>query len=190
MLQDAHPNVFEPSISHTTRSARPGEAHAKDYYFVKMEDFEDLISKEGFVEHAQFGGNRYGTSREMIERLTKEGKVVILDIEMEVRYSLLLEKVERLRFDWADNSIQGVKQIKNTSLDARYVFIAPPNFEALESRLRGRGTEKEESIQKRLQQAKAELEYSKVEGVHDKIIVNDDKQKAFEELNEFIFGKE
>ncbi|OBT86352.1 hypothetical protein VE02_03794 [Pseudogymnoascus sp. 03VT05] len=167
MLQDAHPNVFEPSISHTTRNARPGEAHAKDYYFVKMEDFEDLISKEGFVEHAKFGGNRYGTSREMIERLTKEGKVVILDIEME-----------------------GVKQIKNTSLDARYVFIAPPNFEALEFRLRGRGTEKEESIQKRLEQAKAELEYSKVEGVHDKIIVNDDKQKAFEELNEFIFGKE
>ncbi|ELR09046.1 hypothetical protein GMDG_03632 [Pseudogymnoascus destructans 20631-21] len=151
MLQDAHPNVFETSISHTTRGARPGEAHEKDYYFVKMEDFEDLISKEG----------------EMIERLTKEGKVVILDIEME-----------------------GVKQIKNTTLDARYVFIAPPNFEALESRLRGRGTEKEESIQKRLQQAKAELEYSKVEGVHDKIIVNDDKQKAFEELNEFVFGKE
>lgn len=98
-----------------------------------------------------------------------------------------------LGFDWnnvADDSIQGVKQIKNTTLDARYVFIAPPNFEALESRLRGRGTEKEESIQKRLEQAKAELEYSKVEGVHDKIIVNDDKQKAFEELNEFVFGKE
>jgi guanylate kinase len=92
MLQDAHPNVFETSISHTTRGARPGEAHEKDYYyFVKLEDFEDLISKEGFVEHAQFGGNRYGTSREMIERLTKEGKVVILDIEMEVRFSLLLE---------------------------------------------------------------------------------------------------
>ncbi|KFY39620.1 hypothetical protein V495_05865 [Pseudogymnoascus sp. VKM F-4514 (FW-929)] len=163
MLQEAHPNVFETSISHTTRNARPGEAHEVDYYFVKMEDFEDLISKEGFVEHAQFGGNRYGTSRAMIERLTKEGKVVILDIEME-----------------------GVKQIKNTTLDARYVFIAPPNFEALESRLRGRGTEKEESIQKRLQQAKAELEYSKVEGVHDKIIVNDDKQKAFEELNEIM----
>lgn len=90
----------------------------------------------------------------------------------------------------ADEDIQGVKQIKNTTLDARYVFIAPPNFEALEARLRGRGTEKEESIQKRLEQAKAELEYSKVEGVHDKIIVNDDKQKAFEELNEFVFGKE
>jgi guanylate kinase len=89
MLQDAHPNTFATSISHTTRSARPGEADAVDYYFVKMEDFEDLIAKEGFVEHAQFGGNRYGTSREMIERLTQEGKVVILDIEMEVRIALL-----------------------------------------------------------------------------------------------------
>lgn len=90
---------------------------------------------------------------------------------------------------WADRK-QGVKQIKKTNLDARYVFIAPPNFEALEARLRGRGTEKEESIQKRLLQAKTELEYSKVEGVHDKIIVNDDKEKAFKELEEFVFGKQ
>jgi guanylate kinase len=83
-----------------------------------------------------------------------------------------------------------VKQIKKTTLDARYVFIAPPNFEALEARLRGRGTENEESIQKRLTQARAELEYSTTEGVHDKIIVNDDKQRAFEELDEFVYGKE
>ena len=75
-------------------------------------------------------------------------------------------------------------------MDARYVFIAPPSFDALESRLRGRGTEKEESIQKRLQQAKLELDYSKTEGVHDAIIVNDDKEAAYRELEAFIFGKE
>ncbi len=74
-------------------------------------------------------------------------------------------------------------------MDARYVFIAPPSHEALESRLRGRGTEREESIQKRLQQAKLELEYSKTEGVHDIIIVNDDKERAYQELEDFIFGK-
>ena len=85
--------------------------------------------------------------------------------------------------------MQGVKQVKQTGYDARYVFIAPPSFEALESRLRGRGTEKEESIQKRLAQAKLELEYSKTKGVHDLIIVNDDLQKAYEELETFIFGK-
>ncbi len=86
--------------------------------------------------------------------------------------------------------IQGVKQVKQAGVDARYVFISPPSFDALESRLRGRGTEKEESIQKRLQQAKLELEYSKTEGVHDTIIVNDDKEEAYRQLEAFIFGKE
>jgi guanylate kinase len=86
--------------------------------------------------------------------------------------------------------MQGVKQVKQAGVDARYVFIAPPNFEALESRLRGRGTEREGSIQKRLQQAKLELEYSKTEGAHDTIIVNDDKEEAYRELEAFIFRKE
>ncbi len=85
MLQDAHPNAFQTSISHTTRGPRPGEADKVDYYFVTMQEFEDLIAQEGFVEHAKFGGNRYGTSKLMIEDLQKEGKIVILDIEMEVR---------------------------------------------------------------------------------------------------------
>lgn len=85
--------------------------------------------------------------------------------------------------------MKGVKQIKKAGLDARYVFIAPPNFEALEVRLKGRGTETEESIQKRLTQAKAELEFSKAEGVHDQIIVNDDKERAFKELDAFVFGE-
>lgn len=83
-----------------------------------------------------------------------------------------------------------MKQVKQTGYDARYVFIAPPSFEALESRLRGRGTEKEESIQKRLAQAKLELEFSEKDGVHDVIIVNDDKEKAYKELEMFIFGNE
>lgn len=87
---------------------------------------------------------------------------------------------------------QGVKQIKSlpstATLNARYIFIAPPSYSALESRLRGRGTEKEESIQKRLEQAKNELEYSKTPGVHDIIIVNDDKERACDELESFVFG--
>lgn len=83
-----------------------------------------------------------------------------------------------------------MKQVKQAGVDARYVFISPPSFEALESRLRGRGTEKEESIRKRLEQAKLELDYSKTEGVHDTIIVNDDKEVAYRELEAFIFGKD
>lgn len=98
---------------------------------------------------AQFGSNFYGTSKATIEEQSAKGKVVVLDIEME-----------------------GVKQIQASGFPARYVFIAPPSEEELEKRLRGRGTDKEEDILKRLAQAKNELAFSKT-GVHDKIIVNE-----------------
>ena len=84
--------------------------------------------------------------------------------------------------------LQGVKQIKTSSISARYVFIAPPSMSELEKRLRGRGTEKEESVQKRLLQAEKEMEYSQTEGVHDVIIVNEDLEKAYAELEKFIWG--
>ncbi len=84
MLLDRHPGCFATSISHTTRDPRPGEVRDEDYHYVTMQEFEDLIAKEGFLEHAKFGGNRYGTSRAMIEEMGRRGKVVILDIEMEV----------------------------------------------------------------------------------------------------------
>lgn len=77
--------------------------------------------------------------------------------------------------------------MKKSGIDARYIFIAPPSLQALESRLRGRGTEKEESVQKRLKQAKEELEYSNVPGVHDIIIVNDDLDTAYKELEDFVY---
>jgi len=131
-----------------------------------MEEFEKMIEEKAFVEHAKFGGNRYGTSKRTIGELTASGRVVVLDIEME-----------------------GVKQIKSSHIEARYVFIEPPSMSILEQRLRGRGTEKEESIQKRLAQARNELEYSKTEGVHDLIIVNDELEKAYSELEEFVFRK-
>ncbi|KAJ5526834.1 Guanylate kinase [Penicillium frequentans] len=119
-----------------------------------------------FVEHATFGGNHYGTSQRTISDQIAKGRVVVLDIEM-----------------------HGVKQMKaNPSIDARYIFISPPNFEALAKRLRGRGTEKDEAIQKRLAQAKAELDYADT-GAHDKIIVNDDLQVACKELEDFVFPR-
>jgi guanylate kinase len=85
MLLDRHPGTFVTSISHTTRDPRPGEVRGQDYYYVSMQEFEDLIAKGGFLEHAKFGSNRYGTSKSMIEEMGQKGKVVILDIEMEVR---------------------------------------------------------------------------------------------------------
>lgn len=160
----SHPDTFTLSVSHTTRGPRPGETDGKDYHFVPMEDFEALIAKDGFVEHAKFGGNRYGTSKATIEEQTAKGRVVVLDIEME-----------------------GVKQIKKSAIDARYIFIAPPSLEALEQRLRGRGTETEESIQKRLTQAHNELEYAKTPGVHDFVLVNDDLDEAYKKLEEYVY---
>lgn len=159
-----HPDTFTLSVSHTTRKPREGEQDGVHYHFVTMEVFEDLIAKDGFVEHAKFGSNRYGTSKATIEEQTAKGKVVVLDIEME-----------------------GVKQIKASSIEARYVFVKPPSFEILEQRLRGRGTETEDAVQKRLEQAKLELEFAKTPGVHDIIIVNDDLDKAYKELEDFVY---
>lgn len=147
LLRDRHPDTFTLSVSHTTRAPRDGEAHGTHYNFVTHDDFAELVASDGFVEHATFSGNSYGTSRQTIADQTAKDKVVVLDIEME-----------------------GVKQIKQSGMDARYVFVAPPSEDVLEQRLRGRGTEKEESVQKRLKQAKLELEYSKTPGVHDLIV--------------------
>ncbi|KAL3427662.1 Guanylate kinase [Phlyctema vagabunda] len=163
-LMTKYPDVFATTISHTTRDPRPGEQRDVDYYYISMADFEAMIERGEFVENAKFGGNRYGTSKRTIADLTKSGRLVLVEIEME-----------------------GVKQIKNSDIQARFVFIAPPSMEILESRLRGRGTEKEESVQKRLAQAQKEMEFSKEEGAHDLIIVNDDLDRALEELEGFAF---
>ncbi|KAI0384811.1 guanylate kinase [Hypomontagnella monticulosa] len=163
-LFDAHKDCFALSVSHTTRKPRAGEAHGVDYYYVSPEEFEALVQADGFVEHAKFGSNRYGTSKQTIADQTAKGRVVVLDIEME-----------------------GVKQIKKSGIEARYVFIKPPSFEELERRLRGRGTEDEDSISKRLNQAKVELDYANTPGVHDIIIVNDDVDTAYKELENYIY---
>ncbi|KAL3430563.1 guanylate kinase-domain-containing protein [Aspergillus tetrazonus] len=167
-----YPDTFGFSVSHTTRAPRPGEQHAREYYFTTKEDFLDLVSKNGFIEHAQFGGNYYGTSVQAVKDIAAKERICILDIEME-----------------------GVKQVKKTDLNARFLFLAPPSVEELERRLRSRGTETEESLQKRLMQAKNELEYAKQPGAHDKIIVNDDLESAYKELKDYIvdggnFGSE
>lgn len=117
------------------------------------------------MEHAFFSDNHYGTSKQTIKDQADKGRVVVLDIEME-----------------------GIKQMKtNSSINARYVFVKPPSFEALEARLRSRGSEDEEDIRARLAQAKSELEYAETPGVYDKIIVNDDLQRAYEKLVEFVY---
>jgi guanylate kinase len=127
MLQEKHPDTFATTISHTTRDPRPGEVRDKDYYYVTMQDFEDLIEKKGFVEHAKFGRNRYGTSRAMIDELSSKGKVVILDIEMEVRCSnpsLCLTRLPNLRADFFPHRVSS-KSRPLTSMHALSLLRRP-----------------------------------------------------------------
>lgn len=166
MLFERHPETFTLSVSHTTRKPRAGEQDGVDYFYVTMEEFESLIEAQGFVEHAKFGSNRYGTSKKTIEEQSAKGKVVVLDIE-----------------------IEGVKQVRKSDLDCRYVFLLPPSVEELEARLRGRGTETEESIKQRLDRAKEEIAFNE-EGGFDKTIVNNDLKKAYEELEKWVYRTE
>jgi guanylate kinase len=83
-LFDEYPDRFGFSVSHTTRGPRAGEENGREYHFVTKEEFQDLVEKKGFVEHAQFGGNCYGTSIKAVEDIAEKGRVCILDIEMEV----------------------------------------------------------------------------------------------------------
>ncbi|KAL1957901.1 hypothetical protein VTO42DRAFT_5466 [Malbranchea cinnamomea] len=157
------PDTFGFSVSHTTRTPRAGELDGREYHFVTKDTFLDLIRHNAFIEHAQFGGNYYGTSVKAVSDVAEKGKICILDIEME-----------------------GVKQVKRTDLNARFLFLAPPSLEELERRLRGRNTETEDSIRKRLEQAKKELEYANTPGAHDKIVVNDNLDKAYASMRDWI----
>lgn len=168
LLFERHPTKFGFSVSCTTRSPRPGEVDGKDYHFVTRDAFLDGVSRGEFIEHAEFGGNLYGTTIAGVKAVASQaGRRCILDIDM-----------------------QGVKLVKKVtpSLNAKYLFVAPPSEQELEKRLRGRQTDKEEAILKRLAQAKEELAYAKEPGAHDKIVVNDDLDRAYKELEEFCLS--
>lgn len=158
-----HPDTFGFSVSHTTRSPRPGEQDGREYNFTNQEAFLALVRDGGFIEHAKFGGNYYGTSVEAVKDVAEKGRICVLDIEME-----------------------GVKQVKKTDLGARFLFLSPPSLKILEERLRGRGTDDEESVKKRLEQADKEMAFAKEKGVHDRIIVNDDLNRAYQEVEEWV----
>ncbi|CCK69390.1 guanylate kinase KNAG_0C02790 [Huiozyma naganishii CBS 8797] len=160
-----YPDTFGFSVSSTTRSPRAGEVDGKDYNFATVDQFKKMIEENKFIEWAQFSGNYYGTTVDSVKQVTSSGKTCILDIDM-----------------------QGVIAVKKSDLNARFLFVAPPSVDDLRKRLEGRGTETAESLQKRLDAAKAELEYAQT-GAHDKTVVNDDLEKAYKELKEFIFEK-
>ncbi|KAI5619431.1 guanylate kinase 1b isoform X1 [Silurus asotus] len=130
-----------------------------DYHYVKREDMQAGIANGDFIESAEFSGNIYGTSKAAVQAVQAQNLICILDIDM-----------------------QGVKSIKKTNLNPIYISIQPPSMDVLEKRLRARKTETEESLQKRLQAALIEVEFSKEAGQFDVVIVNDNLDEAYEKL--------
>merc|ERR1712110_213153 len=141
-LFSEYPNQFAFTVSHTTRSPRPNETHGKDYYFISTPDMKNAIAEQKFLEHAQFAGNYYGTSKFSIEQEQAEKKIPILDLD--------------------EQGVRNIKQVcaEKTDFQAKFVFVQPPSVDDLESRLRERGTETEESLKRRMDKAKSAMEYA------------------------------
>ena len=148
------------SVSATTRKPREGEENGVNYFFISQEEFKKAIQNDEFLEYAEFSGNMYGTKKSYVEKKLKEGFDIILEIE-----------------------VQGAKQVKEKMPQALSIFIMPPSIEALEQRLRGRHTEDEETIQKRLSQVKREIEAG---NKFDYKVINDELDEAVNSLQKIV----
>ncbi|KAI5682922.1 hypothetical protein M9H77_04150 [Catharanthus roseus] len=162
-LMKEFPSTFGFSVSHTTRAPREKEQNAVHYHFTQRSFMEEDIKNGKFLEFASVHGNLYGTSIEAVEVVSDAGKRCILDID-----------------------VQGARSVRASTLEAIFIFVCPPSFEELEKRLRARGTETEEQIQKRLRNAKAELEQGNSPGLFDHILVNDDLENCYAHLKELL----
>ena len=159
-LASAYPQVWV-SISATTRPPRPGEQDGREYYFVSDAEFDELVATDGLLEWAQVhGAARYGTPLAPVLAAVDADRRVLLEIEL-----------------------QGSRQVRRRLPGARYVFIAPPDAETLLARLRGRGTESEEQVRRRLQTAQTELAAA---GEFDHVVVNDELGASVAELVELL----
>ncbi|XP_064203066.1 guanylate kinase isoform X2 [Anguilla rostrata] len=192
MLMKEYEGVFGFSVSHTTRDPRPGEENGKglnclpmlvgaallpvadvlssvssegveDYHYVTREKMTEGIANGEFIENAEFSGNMYGTSKASVQDVQAKNLICILDVD-----------------------IQGVKNIKKTDLNPIYVSIQPPSMQILEQRLRDRQTETEESLQKRLEAARLDMELSKEPGIFDLVIINDNLEDAYGKLKDVL----
>jgi guanylate kinase len=152
------------SVSHTTRQSRPGEVNGRDYHFVSLDQFQSIRDRQpsGFLEWAEVHGNCYGTSRQEVDSRLAVGNDVILDID-----------------------VQGAKQVRCNAAPVT-VFIAPPSLAELERRLRGRGTESEESLRRRLNNAEKEMQAA---DAYTYLIVNDRLEQAVLELKSVIIAE-
>jgi len=162
-VRAALPDRFGFSVSHTTRAPRPGEVDGVNYHFTELETMKRETEENGkFIEFAHVHGNMYGTSKSAVEDVGKQGKICLLDID-----------------------VQGVQKVKESGAlpKARYVFVKAVDMETLEKRLRGRGTESEEVVEKRMKTAQVEIEFcEKNPSYWDHVLVNDDLAKATREI--------
>ena len=148
------------SISATTRNPRIGEKDGLNYYFISDEKFKDMIDKKEFLEWAQFAGNYYGTPLSTVNEKIEKGFIVLLEIEVE-----------------------GAKQIKEKFPESLSIFLLPPSKEELEKRIRNRGTEKEEAIDRRLSRADYEIASS---DEFDFVLTNHDVDETVKEVFKII----
>ena len=154
------------SISATTRKPREGEIDGVHYFFKTKEEFEQMIKDDALIEYNLVHGNYYGTPKSFVEKTLAEGNRVLFDLDV----------FGKVNFD-------------KVYPDATGIFILPPSDEELERRLRGRGTDSEEVIQLRLANAKKEIEFAKTKGKYEYTIINDDLQKAADELRAILSQK-
>lgn len=150
---------YKYSISMTTRQMREGEVNGVDYFFKTKEEFEALIQEDQFIEYAEYVGNYYGTPVQYVKDTMAEGHDVFLEIEVE-----------------------GAKQVRK-NFDALFIFLAPPSLDHLKERLIGRGTETDEKIQSRVNEARKEVEMM---NLYDYVVVNDEVHLAKERIQSIV----
>ena len=160
LFEDSRSVNFEKSISDTSRQKRQGDLEGKDYYFLSEKDFKDKIKKEEYVEYATVFGNFYGTSKEEIKTKYNNSNLI-------------------LELDW-----QGAYAVKELFDDAKLIFLVPPSLDDLKQRLIKRNLDSSEAIEKRLSEAKKEISKSEM---YDYLVLNDDFDKAFEDLSQILF---
>ena len=148
------------SVSYTTRKPRPNEIPGRDYHFVSPERFADMVAHDEFLEHAQVFDNCYGTGMRAVEEALANGEQLLLEI------------------DW-----QGARQVRARLPEARSIFILPPTRQALELRLKGRSTDSDEVIQRRLRDAAEDLTHW---AEFDYVVINDQFDKALEDLRTVV----
>ncbi len=158
-VMNANPNMVF-SISATTRPPRDGEVDGVNYYFVDKPCFEEMIANKELLEYAQYVGNYYGSPRDAVYDHLVAGKDVVFDIE-----------------------VQGAMQIKRICPDAIMIFMVPSTFDEIERRLRGRGTDSEDTVQQRIVAAKNECRYAPD---YKYLVINDDTDVAAAEINAIV----